>query len=83
MRLTEKQAYYLKHIARNQETSEHAMARTLEKKGLVVVQYKRQITEWGRNKNQMSVCSITPLGRSECLARGFAIVTPPTLRNEQ
>ena len=63
-KLTPKQSYILRHIARHGETSEHAVARNLESKGLLTIAYKRDRTEWNRTLNQMSVCPLTPEGET-------------------
>jgi len=62
--LTANQVYYLKLIARNGMTSEHAVAKRLEKRGLIrIADHKYERIEWNRVVARLSICKLTDKGR--------------------
>ena len=63
-RLTDKQAYYLWHLSRTGETSDRAVVRQLEAKGLVAYTYTRERCEWNRVVARLHVCIMTASGKA-------------------
>ena len=64
LQLTENQRYYLKHIAKHGMTSEHGIARQLQKKGLIVIDFdKYERVEWNKVIARLTVATLTSDGQ--------------------
>ena len=63
MKLTPKQAYYLRHINKHGETSETAVAKSLEQMGLLHITHNWERREWNRTVATLRCCVMTPVGQ--------------------